>query len=224
MTAFLLAILIGCSGDKGDDTSTTGDGGGSDGGGSDGGGSGDGGGDGGTGSDGGSDGGTSGDGGSDGGSDGGAAEEDGLLTWEGEATLGANWTGQESIVLRGDGGLGDTHCSVRYAVTSTAEADDCPQCLYAYEVVLGPATVEIDRACEQAGVDAATVAAIEGTVRAYGLALDYLGHSNALLVRDGAAWAPVAFVDWNSTSLTLSYQWDQGYVTYTPDPQGPAAP
>lgn len=145
--------------------------------------------------------------------DGGTEQEEWLLSWVGEAQLGERWVGEETVVMKRDGGLGATDCEIAYTVESTSTAGvPCTSCLVAYDVVLGAAAVRVGDACAQGGYDAAAIDAIEGETRSYGLALDYLGHSNALMVYMDGRWQPVAFVDWDDATGRIAYQWDREYV------------
>ena len=62
--------------------------------------------------------------------------------------------------------------------------------------------------------EARAVAALDGEARMYGIALDYIGHANVLLVQNAGEWDVEAYVDWNETAGTVNYEWDQGYHTY----------
>ncbi len=140
----------------------------------------------------------------------------GLLTWSGSASVAEGWAGEESVLLLGDMGLGEARCAIDYAVSSTASREDCAECALAYDVVLGAPTTRVSTDCAAAGYDEATIGALEGQTRSYGFALDYLGHSNVLMLDDGGVWKAVAFVDWDEDELQLRYAWEQGYVPYTP--------
>lgn len=148
------------------------------------------------------------------GEDTGLVGDDGLLAWAGEADVADGWDGSESVVFVADVGLGDTLCEVWYPVTGIAPRDDCAECILAWDVVLGAPDVRIDTLCETAGQDAATIAAREGETRSYGIALDFLGHSNVLMLDDGGVWKAVTFVDWNGEAMTVSYQWEQAVISY----------
>jgi hypothetical protein len=141
----------------------------------------------------------------------------GLLYWEGEATVtGDTYDGHEDIALLADKGMGNAVCRIRYAVTSTALRSDCgDQCLWAFDVVLGPAEVLTDTgACGAAGYDEAAVAALEGTSRAYGYIDDYIGHAAVLMVDLGEGWEVADYAAWTDTQGGLSYHWEQGYTAY----------
>jgi hypothetical protein len=143
-----------------------------------------------------------------------SANEDALLRLEGAADVGETYVGTEAVDLLSNFGLGDELCRITYTVTSTARRDDCADCVWAFDVVLGAPTVDYDAECAAAGYDAAAIAAIEGTTRSIGVAVDYLGHADALLLYDGRTWVSASFVDWVDAEWTLRYAWDQAYVTY----------
>jgi hypothetical protein len=138
----------------------------------------------------------------------------GLVVLRGAADLADTWTGTESVVFTGDMGLGEVLCEVTFPVAPVAPRADCVECLLAWDVVFGAPEVRVDTLCALAGYDTATLAAIEGDERSYGLALDFLGHANALMVDDGTGWSPAAFVDWDAEAVFVTYDWDQGYVEY----------
>ena len=140
--------------------------------------------------------------------------DEGLLSWVGDATIGDGWEGSESVRFVAQSGLGDTLCDVRYPVTSLRVRDDCADCVVAYDVVFGAPEVLTDTACAAAGYDAATIAAGEGEERAYGFALDYVGHANVLMRYEDERWQAVSFVDWNEAKERIVYNWEQGYVEY----------
>ncbi len=141
---------------------------------------------------------------------------DGLLLWEGTATVTADaYEGSEDILLLADMGLGDALCQVRYSVLSTSVRTDCGACLWAFDVVLGPAEVIEDKgACQLAGYDEAAIAAIEGSTRGYGYAEEHIGHAAVLLVDQGGGWDAVAFASWVEQTGAFSYEWEQAYVQY----------
>jgi hypothetical protein len=136
------------------------------------------------------------------------------LRLEGRGDVGETYVGTEAVVLLTNFGLGDELCRIEYTVTSTSRRDDCTDCVWAFDVVLGAPTTTLDAACAAAGYDAAAIAAIEGTTRSIGVAVDYLGHADALLVYDGRVWASATFVDWIDAEWALRYTWDQQYVSY----------
>jgi hypothetical protein len=138
----------------------------------------------------------------------------GLLTWNGAATVDGDYVGTEQVLLLGDYGLGETACQVDYDVISTAPRSDCSECVWAYDVELGPPTVVVPDHCVEAGYDPETIAAIGGTTRSYGLALDFMGHGNALMMYADGHWAAVALVDWNEGTASMNYEWAQGYLDY----------
>lgn len=139
---------------------------------------------------------------------------DGRYFIEGEATVIDSWIGTESLMLKGDLGLGQVDCHVRMPVISTGTAKGCENCVYAWDVVIGTPEVVIDNDCAAAGWDAAAIAALEGTTRSYGIAIEYVGHSDVLLLEDEGSWGVVAYVDWTPSTGTISYTWDLGYATY----------
>lgn len=138
----------------------------------------------------------------------------GLLLLVGSASVDGAWDGVEDVELRGDLGLGELMCKIRYSITTTGTRADCEPCEWAYDVVLGEPEVLVADACDLAGYSADTIATIAGTTRAFGLARDYYGHADVLLSWNGAVWDGAAFADWNETTSTIAYSWDQGYVSY----------
>lgn len=139
----------------------------------------------------------------------GSEEAPALRAWLGEATVGDGYAGTEAVVVWADGGVGAELCRVEYPVVSTGARADCADCLWAYDVVFGEPTVSVAEGCGAAGVEPA---AFEGERRAYGLALDYLGHAHALMMDRGGAWTPVAFAEWDDTTGSFGYRWEQGTV------------
>lgn len=139
-----------------------------------------------------------------------AEEQPGLEVWVGDAVVDDAYRGVEARVVLADGGLGDAVCRIEYAVESTAERADCADCLWAYDVTFGAATVVEASGCADAGIDVGDT--WEGTTRAYGVALDYLGHSHALMMESGGTWAPMAFASWDEATGVFGYRWEQGYV------------
>lgn len=140
----------------------------------------------------------------------------GLLTRVGQATVGSSYNGTEEIRFAPTAGDAQALCSVVVPVTAAGARSDCADCLWAFDVVLGAPTVSIDTACEAAGYNAQAIAALEGSVRGYGFADEYLGHAEALLVLQDGAWEPVSFADWSAETGLLSYEWEQGYLPYGP--------
>lgn len=138
----------------------------------------------------------------------------GLLTWNGEAVVGAGYSGTEHILLLGDFGLGDPACDIAYTVQSTEARDDCAECAWAWDVRFGAPEVLVGDRCEVVGYDEAAIAALEGTTRSVGLALDFMGHGNALMVYTGASWSAVALAAWSEADSTVDYEWAQSYVDY----------
>lgn len=139
-----------------------------------------------------------------------ADTEPSVKAWVGRATVDDGYVGTEAVVVRADGGLGGELCRVEYPVVSTAVRSDCAECLWAFNVVFGAQTVVMSEGCEAAGVDLTESA--EGETRAYGLALDYLGHAHALMIDQGGTWSPVAFAEWEDATSSFGYRWEQGTV------------
>ena len=138
----------------------------------------------------------------------------GLLTLIGQATVGSSYDGTEEIRFAPTTGDAQALCSVVVPVSAAQARTDCLDCLWAFDVVLGAPTVNTDTACEAAGYDAQAIAALEGSVRSYGFADEYLGHAEALLVLQDDTWEPVSFADWSAKTGLLSYEWEQGYLPY----------
>ena len=138
----------------------------------------------------------------------------GLLTLLGSATVDSTYVGTEEIRFAPTTGGAQTLCAIVVPVAATAARTDCADCQWAFDVVLGAPTVHTDTACAAAGYDTAAIDALEGTVRGYGFADEYLGHAEALLVLQDDAWEPVSFADWSTETGQLSYAWEQGYLPY----------
>ena len=152
-----------------------------------------------------------------GGADSGEPGGEGLLYLEGEAVASAGgYVGREDVLLLAELGLGDALCRIRCDVTSTASRTDCDECLWAFDLTLGPAEVLVDEggACALAGYDAEAVAALEGATRSYGFIDDYIGHAAVLMHDQGAGWEVAAYATWSPETGAVSYQWEQGYVAY----------
>lgn len=135
----------------------------------------------------------------------------GLLTLEGEAVVAEAWTGSETLRFAAELGLGETLCEIGVELASTGPRDDCAACAWAWELVLGAPEVRVGDRCAEAGYDEATVAALEGSGRAYGFAEEYLGHAAVLLQEVDGSWEAVAFADYEATRGALAYQVDLGY-------------
>lgn len=150
--------------------------------------------------------------------DSGAVEHgEGLLLREGRATVGLEaYEGHEDVVLLSELGVGEAVCRIRCTVHSVASRDDCGEsCLWSFELALGPAEVLVDfGACEAAGYDAAAIAGLEGTTRAYGFIEEHVGHADVLVVDEGQGWEVAAYASWDPDSGALSYEWEQGFVSY----------
>ena len=111
--------------------------------------------------------------------------------------------------------MGDVLCRVEVTLTSTASRDDCGDCLWAWDLVVDEATIAAEGGvgCSAFGHDAAAVAAMAGTTRAYGYAEEYVGHADMLMIWvDG--WQGASFATWHPDSGALDYGWDDAYVEF----------
>jgi hypothetical protein len=135
------------------------------------------------------------------------------LVWQGTATVdkGDSYSGTEEVVLISDRGDGDIICQYTYPVTATAAREDCENCDWAFDVVLGAASVKVDTSCADAGLDPA---AVEGTTRAYGYDPEYFGHAELMMTDSGDGWAPADFANYDVETGDFSYFWPQGYINY----------
>jgi len=101
-------------------------------------------------------------------------------------------------------------------VTSTAPRTDCPDCDWAYDVVYGDVSVDVDTdgICDTIGWDAAARTAWSGSTNAYGFIADYFGHAPVLMMEIKGKWGPVDFASWDETSGDFSYSWETGEHSY----------
>jgi hypothetical protein len=139
-----------------------------------------------------------------------------MLSYAGDAIADAAlYTGTESLVLVDDDGMGAVLCRVGYTLTGTAPRDDCDECLWAWDLELSVATItdESGAGCDPLGHDTATVAAMNGTTRAYGFAEEYVGHADMLMI-DIDGWQGVSFATWHADSGTFDYGWDDAFVEF----------
>ena len=142
----------------------------------------------------------------------------GLLGRVGTGTvLVGSYEGSEDLFFTRDHGQGEDICRIRYSLTSIALRDDCDDCVWAFDLQLGPAELvaEADPGClATVGVDGSTLAGLEGTVVSYGYNPDYVGHIRVLYVEQGGEWGSVGHAEWESSSGAFSYEWEDGYYPY----------
>ncbi len=135
-----------------------------------------------------------------------------MLVVLGEATTdGASYEGQEAVVLLADAGMGEELCRIEYAVSGSNLRDDCEDCVWAFDLQRGAATVVVEDRCAEVGWDAATIAAVENSWVVYGFATEAIGHADALMVFDADAWGSVAYASWDDSTGAFDYEWDRGY-------------
>lgn len=142
----------------------------------------------------------------------------GLLGRVGTATVdGASYQGTEDLYFTTEYGEGEDVCRIRYPLSSSAVRDDCADCVWAFDLVLGAPELiaETDPGClATVGVDSASLGDVEGDVVSYGYDPEYFGHIQMLLVEQAGSWAAVGHADWESGSGAFSYDWEDGYHTY----------
>ncbi len=134
----------------------------------------------------------------------------------------------EEYYLLSDEGLGEELCVVRYPVTRIGPGPGgCDQfagrqeeCLWTHRVEYGKPSVLLDEngACENSelGMDAARLAAIEGTQKAYGYVSEYQGHTSVILTyeEDPQAWMPLTSAGWDEDTGSLIFDRRDGFCGY----------
>jgi len=143
---------------------------------------------------------------------------EGLLGRSGTATVSvSSYEGTEDLYFTKDYGEGEDICRIRYALSTVAVRDDCQDCAWAFDLVLGKPELiaETDPGClATVGVDGTTLAGLEGTEVTYGYNPDYFGHIQVLLVYQGGEWISAGHAEWESTSGAFTYDWQDGYHPY----------
>jgi len=147
-----------------------------------------------------------------------AAERLGLLGRQGTATvLSGSFEGVEERYFTTEYGEGVDLCRIRYPLSSIAVRDDCEDCEWAFDLLIGAPELiaEVEPGClATVGVDSAALGELEGGVVSYGYDPDYLGHIQVLCVDQGGGWVAVGHASWEPGSGEVSYDWQDGYHPY----------
>ncbi|NOY24814.1 MAG: hypothetical protein GXP62_02985 [Oligoflexia bacterium] len=152
---------------------------------------------------------TAADGGTGTGLDGGSQGDQAVIEVTGDASVDLDsYVGTERFALTD--ATGTELCAIRVDLASTATRDDCPDCVWAFDVAATGSTVELDQRCADGGLVAKDLAA---TPRAYGYAEEYIGHSSVLMVDVDGRWQGVAYAGWDQASGAFSYTYDQEELT-----------
>ena len=152
-------------------------------------------------------------GGEEGGGEGGTiGDDEWILVYEGQATASeVGYAGTEDIVAFEDA-TGDELCRIRVALASTGTREDCEGCEWAYDLIArDPERVaESGAGCEGTlGFDDASIAAMDGVGRAYGVNTDYFGHAAVLFVYGELGWNVATFIDVDEESGAFTYTWEE---------------
>lgn len=138
-----------------------------------------------------------------------------LLVREGEATVLGDYQGTETLKAVDDEGDGATVCAISYALASTATRADCPNCVWAFDLLSSAAAITVgdEASClDLFGLGVDSVSDLDGDTPAYGFDPDYVGHDEVLMV-DIGGWAPVSQAAWDDATGALTYAWIDGVVT-----------
>jgi hypothetical protein len=136
----------------------------------------------------------------------------------GIATAGG-YSGTEEQFFIADEGEGEAICRITYSLTSTsAPAEGCDACRWAFELVIADAAVaeERDVGClATLGIDPARVGDLDGTHVYYGYDPAYMGHGSVLVSRmESGLWAPECYATWDEASGAFSYRRIDGFPPY----------
>jgi len=147
-----------------------------------------------------------------------AGERFGLLGRVGAATVTEDsYVGSEDLYFAADYGEGEDICRIRYPLVSVAVREDCEDCVWAFDLVLGAPELlsETHPGClSTVGVDGAALDDLEGTAVSYGYNPDYFGHIQVLRVEQVGSWDSAGHASWDEGSGAFDYDWQDGYHTY----------
>jgi len=139
----------------------------------------------------------------------------GLRHFDAQATIAddhSSYEGWEAFHFTGDRGLGDDVCQVRYTMTSTDTRADCPDCLWAFDLISADAQIEGEsgKGCAGLGI---TTAEFDGVVYSYGFAEASGGYQQVLMYRVGSyGWYPVCGATWAEPGF--QYDWEMELYYY----------
>lgn len=130
--------------------------------------------------------------------------------------------GVQEYYLKGDEGLGDVLCRVRFDLGTAGElpATECTDCVWTAAVELTNPTIveDVDGTCaaSELGFDQEKLDEMNGLRFAWGWVFEYAGHSSVLMQYDENSdeWKPLGTADWNEEKKELWYDRTEGACGY----------
>ncbi len=134
----------------------------------------------------------------------------------------------EELYLLGDEGFGEEVCVVRVEVVRVGDAPPgCDEmagqqdeCLWTHQVEYRNPEVLLDEngACANSdlGMDAAAVAALDRTQKAYGYVFEYQGHNSVLMIysEESSLWEPDVNAGWTESTGDFQFDRRDGFCNY----------
>lgn len=136
----------------------------------------------------------------------------GLRHFAGLANVGAGYTGWEAFRFTGGQGLGEEVCTIRYSMDDEAVRMDCPDCLWAFDLVSSAPGIdeESGEGCTGLGLG---LEEFDGLRASYGYAASSGAYQDVLMYQVGSyGWYPVSYATWEEPRF--QYDWEMGLYYY----------